>query len=59
MAKLLREWDCASWVIHPINPDGTPTGEQKMNFIDDPDYFHVIRDFQCGVVLSLPAAIQL
>jgi len=46
-------------VIHPVNPDGTPTGEQKMQGVDDPVYFNIVRDFQCGVVLSLQTAIQL
>ena len=47
------------FVIHPLNPDGSPTGEQKMHGIDDPDYTVVVRDFQCGVVFSLNTAIQL
>lgn len=49
-----------SSVVHPVNPDGTGTGEQHMSFTeDDPRYFNVVRDFQCGVVLSLATAIQL
>ena len=43
-------------VIHPVKPDGTYTGEQSIEGIDDPDHFVVVRDFQLGVVLSLQSA---
>ena len=30
-----------------------------MEGIDDPDYFVIIRDFQCGVILTYVSAVQL
>jgi hypothetical protein len=46
-------------VIQPVNPDGTYTGEQKLEPIQDTEHFVVIRDFQVGVVLSLQSALQV
>lgn len=46
-------------VIQQVHPDGNPTGEQKMEGLGDPNYFHVVRDFQCGIVLSFAAAVQV
>ena len=48
-----------SAVIQPVLPDGNFTGEQKMQGLEDPDHFIVVREFQCGIVMSLNAAIQL
>jgi len=47
-----------SAVIQPVK-DGNFTGEQIMEGIDDPDYFVIIRDFQCGVILTYVSAVQL
>ncbi len=46
-------------VIQPVNPDGTFTGEQKLEQIQDGEHFVVIRDFQAGIVLSLQSALQV
>jgi hypothetical protein len=46
-------------VFQPVHPDGNPTGEQKLEGLGDPKYFHVVRDFQCGIVLSFAAAVQV
>ena len=48
-----------SSVIQPVQPDGNPTGEQQLEGIGDQKYFHVVRDFQCGIVLSFAAAVQV
>lgn len=45
--------------IHPVHPDGSPTGEQELEGIIDPKYFLMIRDFQCNVVLSITSAVQV
>jgi hypothetical protein len=45
-------------VLQPIK-DGNFTGEQIMQGVDDPDYFLIVRDFQCGVILSYAAAVQV
>ena len=46
-------------VVQPVKPNGEFTGEQRMLGLDDPDHFVVIRDFQCGIVLSYAAAVQV
>jgi hypothetical protein len=46
-------------VIQPVKPDGTFTGEQKLEPIQDAEHFVVIRDFQVGIVLSLQSALQV
>ena len=46
-------------VIQPVKPDGNFTGEQTLEGLDDPDNFVVVRDFQCGIVLSIAAAVQV
>lgn len=48
-----------SGVIEPVQPDGKPTGEQQLEGLGDQKYFHVVRDFQCGIVLSFAAAMQV
>jgi hypothetical protein len=48
-----------SAVIHPVKQDGNYTGEQTMEGIEDKNHFVVVRDFQCGVVLSFAAAVQV
>lgn len=46
-------------VIQDVNPDGSARGEQKQIGADDPEYFVLVRDFQCNVVLPLTGAIQV
>jgi hypothetical protein len=48
-----------SVVIQPVKPDGNPTGEQISEGLGDQKYFNVVRDFQCGIVLSYAAAVQV
>jgi hypothetical protein len=48
-----------SVVVQPVNPDGTYTGEQKLEPIQDAEHFVVVRDFQVGVVLSFQSAVQV
>ena len=48
-----------SAVVQPIQPDGIFSGEQIPFGLVDKDHFLVIRDFQCGVVLSYNAAVQV
>jgi hypothetical protein len=45
--------------IWPVNEHGFPTGEMKTVENLDSNYYIVARDFQVGVVLSLPAARQV
>lgn len=49
----------ATGVINPVHADGNPTGEQTFEGLGDQKYFNVVRDFQCGIVLSLAAAEQV
>jgi len=47
----------ATGVVHQVNQvDGNYTGEFNMQGIPDPDYNVIIRDFQCGIVLSVATA---
>lgn len=48
-----------SAVIQPVAQDGTPNGEPRIEGGDDPNHFVLMRDFQCNVVTSLSAAIQI
>jgi hypothetical protein len=48
-----------SAIVQTVNPNGSPTGEQQLEGIGDQNYFHVVRDFQCGIVLSYAAAVQV
>jgi hypothetical protein len=46
-------------VIQPVNPDGLPKGEQKLEGENDAEHFIYVRDFQCNVVLPITGAIQV
>jgi hypothetical protein len=46
-------------VIQPVNPDGSPKGEQKLEGADGSEHFPYIRDFQCNIVLPITGAIQV
>jgi hypothetical protein len=48
-----------SGVIQPVHPDGNPTGEQKFLGLGDENYFNMVREFQCGIILSFAAAVQV
>jgi hypothetical protein len=48
-----------SAVLQPVDPQGNAAGEQVMEGLGNQDYFNVVRDFQCGVVLSFAAAVQV
>ncbi|HEY1718717.1 MAG TPA: hypothetical protein VGH42_10565 [Verrucomicrobiae bacterium] len=48
-----------SGVIQPVHPDGNPTGEQTFLGLGDQNYFNMVRDFQCSIVLSFAAAVQV
>jgi hypothetical protein len=48
-----------SHVVQPIDAKGVPQGEYTMFGLDDKDHFLIVRDFQCGVVLSFAAAVQV
>jgi hypothetical protein len=47
-----------SHVVQPVDTLGNPQGEYTMFGLDDKNHFLVVRDFQCGVVLSFSAALQ-
>jgi len=50
----------ATGVIHQVNPaDGTYTGESQMEGATDPNYYVVVRDFQCSIVMSVESAIRV
>ena len=50
----------ATGVINEVNPaDGTYTGEFQMEGVTDPNYYVVVRDFQCGIVMSIESAIRV
>src|ERR1700733_5756418 len=48
-----------SFVVQPVKPDSSFTCERIMHGEEDPTYFLVVRDFQCGVVLSYASAVQV
>jgi hypothetical protein len=50
----------ATGVIHQVNPEnGFYTGEFQLQGVPDPDYFVVVRDFQCSIALSIASAERL
>jgi hypothetical protein len=46
-------------IIQPVNAEGLPTGPATEEGMEDNEYFVMIRDFQCNVVLSLSGAVQV
>jgi hypothetical protein len=50
---------CPTSVIQDVNPDGSAKGQQMEIGVDDPDYFLIVRDFQCSIVLTPQSAIQI
>jgi hypothetical protein len=50
----------ATGIINEVNPaDGTYTGKFQMEGVTDPNYYVVVRDFQCGVVMSMESATRV
>ena len=50
----------ATGAIHQVNPtDGSYTGDFQTEGITDPNYYVVVRDFQCGIVMSVESAIRV
>lgn len=55
----VERYPTPSGVIQPVQPDGKPNGEQTFLGLSDQNYFNIVRDFQCGIVLSFAAAVQV
>jgi hypothetical protein len=46
-------------VVQPVDKEGNPEGDPQHHGIIDPNYWVIVRDFQCHISLNLSSAVQI